>query len=322
MIDKKIIREQLKNVLAGTEFQNWGQKLSGKVRDIYDLGEKMLFITTDRQSAFDRVIALIPFKGEVLTLASAFWFEETRSILPNHFLGCPDPNVIIGKKLKIFPIEFVVRGYLTGVTSTSVWTAYKEGIRDFCGNRLPEGMKKNEPFNTPIVTPTTKSEIHDEKITPEEIISKNFMSEENWEACKNYALKIFSHSQKLLASRGLILVDTKYEFGYDVEGRIYLCDEVHTPDSSRFWIQDTYEKKLQAGEEPDSIDKEFLRLWFKDNCDPYADKKLPFAPEDLVVELASRYIQAYEMITGKEFVYRSEPITERIEDNLRKSLSI
>lgn len=318
MVDKNLIESNINNVLTDTNLPNIGEKISGKVRDIYDLGDRVLFITTDRQSAFDRNIALVPFKGQVLTQASVFWFNATKHIIPNHFISTPDPSVMVAKKLKIFPIEFVVRGYLTGVTSTSAWTAYQKGIRDFCGNRLPEGMVKNQPFDAPILTPTTKSDEHDEQITPDEILSQNIMSEKDWNACSEYAIKIFTFSQELLKKQGLILVDTKYEFGYDEEGNIYLCDEVHTPDSSRFWIQNSYKERFKVGQEPENIDKEFLRLWFKDNCDPYNDKVLPEAPHELVVELSAKYIQAFEMITGAEFQYHTDSISVRLETNLKQ----
>lgn len=316
MINKLLINQQIHNILERTDFQNLGKKINGKVRDIYDLGSRICFITTDRQSAFDRILALVPFKGQVLTESSHFWFEKTKEIVPNHLIEMPDPNVMIGKKLTIFPVEFVVRGYLTGVTSTSVWTAYQKGIRSFCGNILPENMKKNQAFLSPIVTPTTKSNLEDKPITPKEIIQKKLMSAEDWETCKSLSIKLFNFGQNLLRDNDLILVDTKYEFGYDESGKIYLCDEIHTPDSSRFWIQSTYQQNILAEKEPNNIDKEFLRIWFNENCDPYKDKILPKAPTDLICELSSRYIQAYEMITENNFIYHEQPIQERIKKNL------
>ena len=319
---ESIIRKNLQNCLTETEWKN-GDKYRGKVRDRYDLGDKMLLITTDRQSAFDRVLASIPFKGSVLNLTSAWWFENTRHIVPNHVLGVPDPNVTIGKKCEVLPIEFVVRGYITGSTSTSLWTAYEKGDRYFCGNTIPEGLRKNQKLESKILTPTTKEEDHDRPISPEEIISENWLSKEDWEEASAYALALFNHGQKVAAEHGLILVDTKYEFGKDEEGKIRLVDEIHTPDSSRYWIADTYEDRFNNEQNPENIDKEFLRLWFRDHCDPYNDEVLPDAPEDLVTELSRRYIFLFEKITGQSFPFPEVGVSasERIIQNLEKTLS-
>ncbi len=317
-MDKNIIQNNLKNVLVDSNLTSFGTRVKGKVRDIYDLGDTMAFVTTDRQSAFDRNIALVPFKGQVLNQVSAFWFEQTKDIVKNHVIDIPDPNVTIGRKLKVFPVEFVVRGFLTGVTSTSVWTAYKSGDRDFCGNKLPEGMVKNQSFDTPLLTPTTKDIDRDEKITAEEIVAEKRMTQEEWDTVSNIALSLFKRGQEISAQHGLILVDTKYEFGKDENGNIFLCDEIHTPDSSRYWLKDSYEANFKNGKEPEYIDKEFLRLWFKDNCDPYTDETLPDAPEDLIIELSNRYIKLYEMITGDTFHVTKGSINERIIKNLTK----
>lgn len=318
MDKKEIIKANLKNCLIETNFQGLGEFKKGKVRDTYTQPDKLILVTTDRQSAFDRILAAVPFKGQVLNQVSAFWFDVTKDIIGNQIIAVPDPNVTIAKKCKVFPVEVVVRGYLTGSTDTSAWTAYKKGERLFCGNILPEGMKKNEKFQEPIITPTTKSEEHDEKISAEEIVSKGLVAKEKWEIISQAALAIFKRGQEIAAKNGLILVDTKYEFGEDAEGNILLIDEVHTPDSSRYWIAKTYAERISKGEEPENIDKEFLRLWFVKNCDPYKDKVLPEAPEDLVIELSSRYIQLYEMITGKQFEFpkTSISIKERIIKNL------
>lgn len=302
MIDRQKIASQLSHCLTETNF-DFGKKYNGKVRDTYDLGDRLLLITTDRQSAFDRVLAAIPFKGQVLNQVSQWWFEQTKDIVPNHVLSVPDPNVLIGKKCTVFPVEFVVRGFLSGVTSTSAWMAYSKGERNFCGNVLPEGMVKNQAFAEPIITPTTKSNTHDEKISAAEIVSRNLMTQADWDTCAAYSLAIFKRGQELAKRNSLILVDTKYEFGKLPDGTIILIDEVHTPDSSRYWIAKTFEKRIVAGQEPENIDKEFLRLWFMEHCDPYKDEVLPAAPEELVVELSARYIQLYEMITGQDFVY-------------------
>jgi phosphoribosylaminoimidazole-succinocarboxamide synthase len=315
------IRRNLHNCLTETTCHH-GEKYHGKVRDRYDIGDQLLLITTDRQSAFDRVLASIPFKGQVLNLTSAWWFENTRHIVDNHVIEVADPNVITARKCKVLPIEFVVRGYITGSTSTSLWTVYKEGSRNYCGNPLREGLLKNQKLEKNLLTPTTKEEDHDRPITPEAIVSENWLTKEEWDEASNYAMTLFDHGQKVAARNGLILVDTKYEFGRAEDGRILLIDEIHTPDSSRFWIADSYQQRFEKGENPENVDKEFLRLWFKDNCDPYNDETLPDAPDDLVVELSRRYIFLYEKITGQSFPFPSEdqPVSERITNNIQKYL--
>eukprot|EP00276_Gloeochaete_wittrockiana_P001145 CAMPEP_0184672396 /NCGR_PEP_ID=MMETSP0308-20130426/86075_1 /TAXON_ID=38269 /ORGANISM="Gloeochaete witrockiana, Strain SAG 46.84" /LENGTH=333 /DNA_ID=CAMNT_0027119719 /DNA_START=138 /DNA_END=1139 /DNA_ORIENTATION=+ len=279
-----------------------GKKYEGKVRDTYTLEDRLILITTDRQSAFDRVLAAIPFKGQVLNQVSSWWFERTGDIVPNHVLAIPDPNVTVAKKCAVFPIEFVVRGYITGTTDTALWTVYNKGIRNYCGNSLPDGMIKNQKLTGNIITPTTKEKSHDRPISPEEIVSEGWMTREDWDRARDIALKLFAFGQKVAAEHGLLLVDTKYELGKDADGNILLVDEIHTPDSSRYWIASSYEERMAQGKEPENIDKEFLRLWFVANCDPYNDKDLPPAPKDLVVELSRRYIQLYETITGCTFV--------------------
>lgn len=294
------IRASLKHCITRTDF-SFGKKYQGKVRDTYDLGDKLLLVTTDRQSAFDRVLASIPFKGQVLNLTSVWWFEQTQSIIPNHFIAAPDPNVVIAKKCKVFPIEFVVRGYITGTTNTSLWTQYQKGVRQYCGLTFPDGLVKNQRLEKPVLTPTTKDETHDKPISPAEIVEQGWMSEADWKVTSEAALALFEYGSKVAAQHGLILVDTKYEFGRDADGNIVLIDEIHTPDSSRYWLAHGYEERFAQGLEPENIDKEFLRLWFVDHCDPYHDAVLPAAPEELIVTLSSRYIQLYEMITGRAF---------------------
>ncbi len=313
------IKEQMKYTLEETNLPI-GERKKGKVRDVYVKDDKIFLIATDRQSAFDRILASIPFKGQVLTQTSAFWFNQTKDIVDNHIIEIPDPNVVVSKKLNVFPVEVVVRGYITGVTSTAAWTAYSKGERMFCGNVLPEGLKKNQEFDTPIITPTTKDDEHDEKISAEEIVKQGLMTQEQWDFVADKALKVFARGQEIAAKHGLILVDTKYEFGYDDNGKIYLIDEIHTPDSSRYWLNDSYEERFANNEEPENIDKEFLRLWFKENCDPYNDETLPEAPEDLVIELSKKYIQLYEMITGNTFETEVGDVKGRIEKNLSKYL--
>jgi len=315
------IKAELNNTLTETSLSGRSKK-TGKVRDQYDLGDQVALITTDRQSAFDRVLASIPFKGQVLNLTSAWWFSQTKHIIPNQVISVPDPNVTLAKKCEVFSIEFVVRGYITGSTSTSLWTVYNNGDREYCGNILSEGLKKNQKLEANMLTPTTKEEHHDRPIAPPEIVSEGWMSQEDWDYCSQKALALFAFGQQKAAEHGLILVDTKYEMGRDTDGTIRLIDEIHTPDSSRYWIAETYDERMSAGQEPQNIDKEFLRLWFVDNCDPYNDKTLPDAPDELVAELSSRYIYLYETITGKAFPFpdTGKPIQERINENLKDVL--
>ncbi|WP_115709349.1 phosphoribosylaminoimidazolesuccinocarboxamide synthase [Legionella sainthelensi] len=291
-----------------------GEKYQGKVRDAYDLGDSIMLVTTDRLSAFDRHLALIPYKGAVLNLTSAWWFEQTKNLVPNHIIAVPDPNVVIAKKCTVFPIEFVVRGYISGTTSTSLWTQYQNGVRDYCGISFPEGLRKNQKLEQAVLTPTTKEKVHDRPISPAEIISEGWMSEEDWLEVSALALKLYQRGAEIARDHGLILVDTKYEFGRDAEGTIRVVDEIHTPDSSRYWLADSYQTRIAAGLEPENIDKEFLRLWFAKNSDPYNDEKLPQAPQELVIELSTRYIQLYERITGKNFNFTAhkEPAEQRI----------
>lgn len=311
------IKNALKNCLTTTDFA-FGKKYQGKVRDTYDLGDRLVLITTDRQSAFDRVLAAVPFKGQALNLTSAWWFEQTQHIIPNHVIVIPDPNVTIAKKCSVFPIEFVVRGYITGTTSTSLWTQYQKGVRDYCGNALPEGLRKNQQLAAPMLTPTTKEEHHDRPISPADIVKEGWMSQADWDAASDAALRLFEYGVDVAKKHGLILVDTKYEMGRDAEGNIVLIDEIHTPDSSRYWLANSYEERFAKQAEPENIDKEFLRLWFAEHCDPYKDETLPVAPEELIMTLSSRYIQLYEMITGTRFNFPAEkmPVQERIMKNI------
>lgn len=306
------------NILEKTNFKNLGEKYTGKVRDVYKQKDIVIMISTDRYSAFDRNLALIPYKGQVLTQVSRFWFENTSDITKNHIIDFPDPNVVVGKKCKVIPIEMVVRGYITGVTSTSLWTLYNNGQRDFGDFVLPDGMKKNQKLDEPVLTPTTKSEDHDRPLTTADVLKEKIVSKELWEKMKDVALKLFQRGQKIALNNGLILVDTKYEFGLDENNELILVDEIHTPDSSRYWQADSYKERIEKDLEPENFDKEFLRLWFKEHCDPYKDKILPPAPEDMIAELSRRYIKIYEQITGLSFKIESGDIEKRIENNLKK----
>ena len=313
------IKEHIDDVLIETNFPGLGEKRVGKVRDIYVSPDHITLISTDRHSSFDRNIAYVPFKGEVLNQISLFWFDKTKDIIQNHILTTPDPNVIIVKKCKPLPIECVVRGYITGVTSTSLWTHYSNGERDFGNFTLPEGMKKNQKLNEPVFTPTTKSDEHDRPVTPKEIVDEGMLSKEMTDEVERIVKTLFKRGQEIALKQGLILVDTKYELGIDENGKLTLIDEIHTPDSSRYWKANSYDERFNNGEEPEYFDKEFLRLWFKQNCDPYKDAVLPKAPVDLVAELSRRYIEIYEMLTGKIFDHDfSQSTAERVKSNLLK----
>ncbi|MDQ5971271.1 MAG: phosphoribosylaminoimidazole-succinocarboxamide synthase [Patescibacteria group bacterium] len=313
------IKEHINDVIKETNLQGIGERKIGKVRDIYIAPDKITLVSTDRHSSFDRIIAHIPFKGAVLNQISAFWFENTKDIIQNHVVSIPDPNVLVAKKCTVIPIECIVRGYITGSTNTSMWTLYKEGQRDFGNFVLPEGLKKNQKMDEPVFTPTTKSDEHDRPITPAEIVSEGILTKEMTDELERVAKAVFKRGQEIALSKGLILVDTKYEFGMDENGKLTLIDEVHTPDSSRYWKAATYQERIDAGLEPEYFDKEFLRLWFKDNCDPYNDTVLPDAPADMVAELSRRYIEIYETITGEPFNHDfNTPIMERITNNLKQ----
>ncbi len=319
-INVKLIEENVDNVLRATDLKGIGEKKVGKVRDIYIQPDTLILVSTDRHSSFDRIIAHVPFKGQVLTQTSAFWFEQTKDIIKNHVIDTPDPNVVVAQKCSVIPVEMVVRGYITGVTSTSLWTAYSKGQRDFESFTLPEGMKKNQKLDRAVITPTSKSDEHDENLTPKQIVEKGLMTQELWNKVSGVALALFARGQEVALKQGLILVDTKYEFGLNEKGDLTLIDEIHTPDSSRYWFADSYESRFAQGLDPEYFDKEFLRLWFKDHCDPYKDAVLPEAPKELIVEMSRRYIDICQRLTGKDFEYNVDkgPIEARIADNLKK----
>jgi phosphoribosylaminoimidazole-succinocarboxamide synthase len=318
MLTKQQIAAQMALVLKGTAFTNLGTRYEGKVRDNYTQNGRRILITTDRLSAFDKVIALIPFKGQVLNALTKFWFENTKDICPNYIESYPDPNVIVGKECESIPVEMVVRGYITGSTTTSAWYNYERGVRNFGGNALPEGLKKNQKLATPIITPTTKAGHgdHDRNISPAEIVGEGILSQEDWDKLSKYALDLYNRGVEIAAKNGVILVDTKYEFGRTPEGEIVVIDEIHTPDSSRFWISATYEERLSRGEEPENINKEFLRLWLA-NRGYLGEGPMPEIPEEVIIETAEKYIQAYEMITGQSFEGIVRDPLSRLEENLK-----
>lgn len=317
MIGDEIIRKQLSNTLEKTDFLELGSKYEGKVRDNYTWEDKRFIITTDRISAFDRVLGTIPFKGQTLNQMASFWFDKTKHLVSNHMIDSPDPNVMIVKECKSIPVEMVVRGYITGVTKTSAWYNYSQGVRNFCGIRLPEGLKKDQKFDAPILTPTTKAEHgeHDVSIFPKEIISRGILSKEMFEQLKEISFKLFDFGVQLARKNGLILVDTKYEFGLRGD-EIILMDEIHTPDSSRFWFADTYHELFERGEEQRKLDKEYVRTWLADQGFR-GDGNPPKLTDEVRAEAAKRYIRAYEIITGEKFTVLEKPVIERIKENLK-----
>ncbi len=322
MIDRATILDHIDRALADATIAELPNHYRGKVRDNYDLPDgTRLLVATDRLSAFDRAIAAIPFKGQVLTQTARFWFDETAGLCPNHVIDYPDPNVLRCRRLDILPVEMVVRDYLTGTTATSVWPMYRAGRREMYGLRLPDGLRENQRLPHTIITPTTKARDgeHDEPVTPAEIAARGLLSDAAWRDVSEKALALFARGRDVAARRGLILVDTKYEFGRDRDGNIVLADEIHTPDSSRYWFAETYPDRFAAGRPPDSFDKDFLRRWVAERCDPYRDP-IPPIPRDIIAATAQVYIDAYERITGETFAVPQPdiPVLARIRGNLRR----
>jgi phosphoribosylaminoimidazole-succinocarboxamide synthase len=297
---------------------------SGKVRQSYDApGERKIIIATDRLSAFDRQITTIPLKGQVLTQLSRFWFEATKDICPNHVLAYPDPNVVVCRKLKMLPVEMVVRGYLAGSTATSILKMYKAGHRQIYGVPFPDGMRDNQKLDCPIITPTTKGDTaaHDEPLSAQQIVAENIVDKKIWDKVSAYALALFARGQKIAGEKGLILADTKYEFGLLPDGTVVLGDEIHTPDSSRYWIASTYQQRVDAGEPPETLDKDVMRRWVAEHCDPYKDP-IPPIPAYIRIATAETYVTVYERMTGEkmEFPDVSVDPRERIKRAVREYL--
>ena len=318
MLRQKTIRKALKDVLKKIDLPSFKAGQQGKVRDIYKFKNLRILATSDRISAFDRVLGFIPYKGQVLNELSAFWFGKTSDIVPNHLIAVPDPNISVALEAKPYPVEMVVRGYLSGVTTTSIWKAYEKGERIIYGLKFPDGMKKNQKLPEPVITPTTKAEhgMHDQKLTDKEILGKKIIEPKIWAQMKRTALALFERGSRICSRAGIILVDTKYEFA-DYKGKLMLIDEIHTPDSSRFWKKDTYLKRLKEGEEPENFDKEFLRIWYAKRGYT-GDGVPPEMTQDLIVKTALRYFAIFEMITGKKFVPRKYPAQKEIKKNMEK----
>jgi phosphoribosylaminoimidazole-succinocarboxamide synthase len=320
MISSEQIRDALPLALNETHLPLPEHK-TGKVRDWYTLNEaSKLFLTTDRLSAFDRVLARVPFKGQVLNQLSAWWFDITRDLIDNQMVSIPDPNAIVARTVKRFPVEIVVRGYITGVTTTALWYRYSLGERSIYGYTFPDGLKKNQALPEPILTPTTKGDegAHDERLTCAEVVEHGLLDAATWEKVSAAALAIFRRGQEIAARSDLILVDTKYEMGLSPDGKVTLIDEVHTPDSSRFWKADSYADRFEAGEEPDNFDKELVRLAYAEKG-YRGDGEPPVLPDDLWIAASQRYISIFEMLTGLTFEPAAYPAEPRILENLKRA---
>lgn len=318
-----VFREGLRRTLDRTDLIHlWpgGTKYEGKVRDCYLPGDgTRVLVTTDRISAFDRVLGTLPYKGQILNRVASFWFDATKDIAPNHVISVPDPNVTIGIDCVPLPVELVMRSYLTGVTSTSIWTHYAEGRRTFAGHALPEGLKKNERLPRPILTPSTKAEKggHDVTVSKDELLAMGQISPADFEVAAAIAERLFARGQEIAKERGLILVDTKYEMGKREDGTIVVIDEIHTPDSSRYWKAATYEGRMAEGAEPDSFDKEYVRRWLA-GTGFKGDGPIPAIPDEIKIEASRRYAEAAETIVGEPFVPETSEPLARIERNLRR----
>jgi phosphoribosylaminoimidazole-succinocarboxamide synthase len=307
------IEDQLRHTLKSFNINLGDENYSGKVRENFYLDDKIVMVTTDRVSAFDHILGTIPFKGEILTQIAKFWFNKTKHIAPNHYIDDPDPQVLLTKRAKPLPIEIIIRGYITG----SLWRDYSSGVDDQYGFKIPEEMKKNQKFDSPIITPTTKAEYgeHDEPISKEEIIS-GLVDKDIYEKAENYAMQLFSEGQKWANGRGLILVDTKYEFGM-IEDELHVIDEIHTPDSSRYWILDEYESRFSNGENQLMLDKENIRQWliekgFSGQGTP------PELSEDIRILLSEKYMELYKILIGNNYKPSLGDVNSRIINNLTK----
>jgi phosphoribosylaminoimidazole-succinocarboxamide synthase len=318
-IDIPLLRELCAKTLYETNFEKLGTLHRGKVRDSYVMDGRRNIVVSDRVSCFDRVVGTIPLKGQVLNQTAAFWLDRTRDIAPNHLIEVPDPCVSTVKECRLLPVEFVMRGYLTGSTSTSIWTAYESGKRSYCGHTLKDGMQRHEKLPDPLLTPTTKAEqgAHDELTSRAELIAAGSITEDLYDRAAELTRRLFAEGTEWAAKCGLILVDTKYEIGLDENDQLILIDEVHTPDSSRYWYKDRYDTAMSAGRNPDALDKEYVRLWLGEHGYK-GEGPIPEIPDDVRCEAARRYIEAYEQITQKAF----EPNLEDPEPRIRRNLGL
>ena len=314
-------QQLIDNCLTDAEFPELPDFYRGKVRDAYGLPDgRRLLISTDRQSAFDQVLAAVPFKGQVLTQTARYWFDKTADICSNHVISYPDPNAALVKHLNMLPIEMVVRDYLTGSTETSIWPMYERGERLLYGHEFPDGLIKNQKLPETIITPTTKAAQgdHDAPITEAEILETQLVTTEQWHELAEKSLALFARGRDMAVKNDLILVDTKYEFGVDENGIIVVADEIHTPDSSRYWLADSYPARFASGENPESLDKEFLRLWIAAKCDPYKDP-IPEIPAATLIEFSEKYIKLFERVTGQAF--EKPDLSISVRDRIRNAIS-
>jgi phosphoribosylaminoimidazole-succinocarboxamide synthase len=318
-IDPVLLREQCRRTLQSSDFPELGKRIEGKVRDCFVVGDRRILVASDRISCFDVVVGTIPFKGQVLNQLAAFWFEKTRDIAPNHVIEVPDPMVTVARECAPVPIEFVFRAYLTGATSTSIWKAYADGERIYCGHRLPDGMKKHQRLQAALLTPTTKAEKgeHDELTSRAALIERGVITAARYDAAEALLSRLFAAGQSWATTRGLILVDTKYELGLDAAGNFVVIDEIHTPDSSRYWYADGYAEAFARGDDPKSLDKEYVRRWLQERG-YHGDGPPPTLPDEVRCEAAQRYIETYERITGRAF----EPATDEPRARIRRSLRL
>jgi len=316
MVPDEQIKKQISNTLQETDFPELGEKYKGKVRDNYTKDEKIVMITTDRVSAFDRVLGTVPFKGQVLNQLAVFWFEKTKSIVKNHLISVPDPNIMYVKKVKPYPVEIIVRGYIAG----SLWREYEKGNREMYGLMLEDGLRKNERFSFPIITPTTKAEHgeHDMPITKQQILDQGLVGKDRYEEMEHAAISLFQAGSSISLQNGLILVDTKYEFGEDEDGCLILMDEIHTPDSSRFWYAEEYDKRFSEEKDQNQLSKEHLREWLLEHGFS-GDGTPPQLTDDIKVQTAKKYIEVYEQITGQKFKADAENVLERIKKALESA---
>ena len=317
-LDPKLLEEQCARTLRETDLAGLGIREEGKVRDCYISDEKRRFIVvTDRVSCFDVIVGTLPFKGQVLNQIAAFWFEHTAGIAPNHLLTVPDPNVSVVRECRPLPVEFVYRGYLTGSSPTSIWTAYDGGARTYCGHTLRDGLRQHDPLPEPLLTPTTKAPkgAHDELTSREELVASGAIGEARYDEAAGLCRELFAAGQRHAESRGLILVDTKYELALDEDDRIVVIDEIHTPDSSRYWYRGDYDRARSEGRNPEALDKEYVRRWCIEQG-WRGEGAAPALPIDVRCEAARRYIEAYEQISGREFAPDLDPLEARIRRNL------
>ncbi len=316
-MDLRILQEQCSRTLVETHLDELGEREEGKVRDNYKAGKQRFIVVTDRVSCFDVVVGSLPFKGQVLNQIAEFWFDHTQDVAPNHLLDVPDPCVSVVRECSPLPVEFIYRGYLTGSTSTSIWTAYERGERDYCGHTLPDGLHKHEQLPEPLLTPTTKAPRgqHDELTSRSQLLEGGSISEGRFDEAAAFCAALFKSGQAWAAQRGLILVDTKYELGIDEDGKIIVIDEIHTPDSSRYWYSNAYAKAMSEGADPQALDKEYVRRWLGDQG-YQGHGAIPAIPDDVRCEAARRYIEAYETLTGLAFEPDTEPAAARIRRNL------